>query len=149
MHFAVSTCVKKERSIHFQGFSSQLRELCCLDKLHLICSTSACWKCVSVSFTWSLEVDASHLHRVCGVMGRNVCVVQQALCPRLRLFSFATAERPGDKKTKVMLRYTWTRVRGLRIQASAHTYTHRSLITNMCSAEAGYFHFPCKCRENS
>lgn len=81
-----------------------------------------------VSFTWSLEVDASHLHRVCGVMGRNVCVVQQALCPRLRLFSFATAERPGEKTNK-MIYGTQGRGRGLRIQASTHTHTHTE-ITN-------------------
>lgn len=56
---------------------------------------------MSVSFTWSLEVDPSHLYRVGGVMGRNVCVVQQALGPRLRLFSFATAGRPEDKKNKM------------------------------------------------
>lgn len=76
MHFAVHTCIKKEGNVSFHSFYSQRLEL-------WPNSISACCKSVSVSFTWSLEVDASHLHRVRGVMGRNVCVVQQALRPRL------------------------------------------------------------------
>lgn len=66
------------------------------------------WRVCVRCFTWSLEVDASHLHRVCGVMGGDVCVVQQALCSRLRLFSFATGEQPGDKKKKITFQYTRT-----------------------------------------
>lgn len=54
---------------------------------------SACAVCCSC--TWSLEIDASHLHGVCGVVGCDVCVVQQTLCARLWLFSLAAAE--GDK----------------------------------------------------
>lgn len=72
MHFAVKGRVKRRRK----------------------CPLCAC-------FTWSLEVDASHLHWVGGVMGGNICVVQQALCSRLRLFSFTTGEQPGDKKKKI------------------------------------------------
>lgn len=86
-----------------------------------------------VSFTWSLEVDASHLHGVCGVVGRDVGVVQQALGPRLRLFPFATAERPGDKKSTVR---SAPRGPGWGVgNSSKYTHTHKhtqaSAITNV------------------
>lgn len=46
-------------------------------------------------FTWSLEVDASHLHGVGRVVGGNVCVVEQAFAARLQLLSFAAARPEG------------------------------------------------------
>lgn len=143
MHFAVKKYIKKEGNVHFHSFYPQLRELCCMAEIQYQHVVNVC---VSVSFTWSLEIDASHLHRVCGVMGRNVCVVQQALCPRLRLFSFATAEWPGDKKNKIS--YSTQGGGGWEFR-QVHTHTHRSLITNICFAEAGYFHLPYKCRDYS
>lgn len=44
---------------------------------------------VSSFFTWSLEVYASHLHRVCRVVRCDVCIVEQAFCARLWFFSFS------------------------------------------------------------
>lgn len=44
-----------------------------------------------MSFTWSLKVDASHLHGVGRVVGGDVCIVEQAFGARLRLLSFAAA----------------------------------------------------------
>lgn len=52
---------------------------------------------VCPSFTWSLEVDASHLHGVCRVVGSNVCVVEQAFRARLRLLSFAAKQARSRK----------------------------------------------------
>lgn len=39
--------------------------------------------------TRSLEVDASHLHRVCWVMGHHLCIAQQALGSRFRVLALA------------------------------------------------------------
>lgn len=39
--------------------------------------------------TWGLEVDASHLHRVGGVMGSDFSVVQEAFCTGLRFLPLA------------------------------------------------------------
>lgn len=49
-------------------------------------------------FTWSLEVDASHLHGVGRVVGGNVCVVEQAFGTRLQLLSFAAARARRCRK---------------------------------------------------
>lgn len=45
--------------------------------------------CVYMLRTGSLEVDASHLHRVSWVMSHHFCVAQQALGSRLRVLALA------------------------------------------------------------
>ena len=50
--------------------------------------------------TWGLEVDASHLDGVGRVVGRDLRVVQQTFCPRLRLFSFAAGDEREREREK-------------------------------------------------
>lgn len=45
--------------------------------------------CGSTLHTRSLEVDASHLHRVCWVVSHHLCIVQKTLSPRFRILALA------------------------------------------------------------
>lgn len=53
-------------------------------KIEVVCS------CV---YTWGLEVDSSHLHRVCGVVRGDIGIVQQTFRPWLWLFTFTALEK--------------------------------------------------------
>lgn len=65
-----------------------LSSICCsLWKWNFLLCCVVCYSC-----TWSLEVNASHLHGVCRVVGCDVCVVQQTFRARLWLFPFAAGE---------------------------------------------------------
>lgn len=54
--------------------------------------------CGCVLLTGSLEVDASHLHRVRWVMGHHLCVAQKALGAGLRVLALA-AQTPVSQKS--------------------------------------------------
>lgn len=56
------------------------------------------WLHVYMLHTRSLEVDASHLHRVCWVMGHHLCVTQKALGTGFRVLALA-AQIPVSQKS--------------------------------------------------
>lgn len=55
-------------------------------------------QCRYTLHTRSLEVDASHFHRVCWVMGHHLCITQKALSSGFRVLAFA-AYMPVSQKS--------------------------------------------------
>lgn len=47
--------------------------------------------------TWGLEVDASHLHRVCWMMGHHFCVAQEALGSRFGILALAAQTQASQR----------------------------------------------------
>lgn len=67
-----------------------------------------------VARTWRLEVDASHFHRVLGVMGSEVSVVEQAFGAGLRVLAFTREETDSQSQHPGCVCTSGTGTRGLQ-----------------------------------
>lgn len=67
-------------------------------KYTLLCRYEVCiWALVWAHHTGSLEVDASHLHRVRWVMGHHLRIAQKTLGPGFRILAFAAQTAVSQK----------------------------------------------------
>lgn len=122
---------------------------CSISKGNRFCSSV--YACVRPCCTLSLEVDASHLHRVCRVVGRNVRIVQQTFCAWLWLFPFATGkwdkhrvERGEDVQQKQQNNFEWATAEnwGSESVHQIHKDFPSLIKRHVFFAEAGYFLSP-------